>query len=564
MIRDKLCTKPGHPGIIASIFTLLCMLQSFARPLYGDVDNYFIALVANKMFAGDAQDGYILHLHPILCKILECVQALLKTVDCVALVSMLMLLLAIWTTVYIIAKCVRNYYELIVYVLVMLSVILVNDLFHDNYTRWAAFMTAAGMLLLLWCVHKKCCENKYRIITVILLACGMMWRDEAFWVFGPFVALDLLVIVFLKTRKEERYEEVRTLVKIIIAPVACAVFLCLTDGAVRQTEGYHAAILYDDARVAIVDYSMKSWDEVNDQLEGISRNDYESARRWILSDVERIDVEYLQYLGDVGHKKDFELSLQGLIGMQKRVLSVFIDSPHFRYLGPLMGMLFLLGMCMHFPIYNKVQMVLLFLGTDLIFLYLAYVGRAIERGYIPAIYALLSSLAILFLLENQGEKSRFLSGGIVVIFAVLCIGREVLLGNWELGQNLFISKTETGNKYDAWCENDELYIWNAGSYMNGPVQSFAELGKLVPGEVLEHHLIEGAWIYGQVYFQQYLEKIDVANPMEALVERDNTFYVAEDCTYVLRYLQEHFDEKLFATHVGEIDGTSVWEFAIEN
>ena len=560
-MRDKLQCKPKHTGIIASVVTFVCLIQSVVRPLYVDVDNYFISLVANKMFAGEAQDGYILHLHPFLCKLLEGVLFINESADCVLLVSALMLSVAIWAIAYVIASNAKSYYELLVYIVVFFAVVFVGDLFHDNYTRWAAFMTAAGVMVLLWDVHGKRYHRKHQVLAACLLSFGLMWRDEAFLVFIPFVGLDI-VITFLKTAKEERSQLVKQLGKIVAVPVMCVVFLGMVDCVVRQSEPYKEAILYDDARVKVVDYAMKDWEELEDVPEGISQNDYESAIKWILLDTERMDAEYLLRINDAGEKKEFETSLKGVIGMQKRMLSVFLDSRYFHYLGILLILLFLIGLCRNYSVFRKIETILLFVGTDIIFLFFAYVGRAIDRGYIPAIYALLSTLVMLLLTENEEDKTRNIGMCLVVVLSVLAIGREVAFGNWSVGQSIFKAKTDAENVYATWCVDERLFIWDSNSYMLGPVRVFSEQGKLIPKEVLRHHMVAGSWNYGQVYFEQYLESIDAKNPMVALLERESTLYVAEDGEEVLKYLQEHVEENAIVEFAGEIYGNLVWRFSV--
>ena len=561
-MRDKLQCKPKYTGIIASVVTFICLIQSVVRPLYVDVDNYFISLVANKMFAGEAQDGYILHLHPFLCKLLEGVLFINESADCVLLVSALMLSVAIWAIAYVIASNAKSYYELLVYIVVFFAVVFVGDLFHDNYTRWAAFMTAAGVMVLLWDVHGRCYNRKHQCLAAFLLSCGMMWRDEAFLVFIPFVGLDFVITAARET-KDVRISLVKLIGKICVIPVISIVVLTMTNIVFNQMEPYKKAIAYDSARVTVVDYAMKDWYDVCTQMESVTQNDYESAKRWILFDTERIDTEYLMEIGTIGETKAYELSLGGLIQMQKRVLSVFMDSQHFHYLAGILIIVLGISLVLRISWYCRTQVLLLFFGTDLIFLYFAYVGRAIERGFVPAIYGLLASLAILFLAEER-EVCKGGGGVLLVLITILALGREITSENSFTNQSVWNTKAEIENKYEDQCLNDVLYIWNAGSYMNGPVQYFKEKGKLVSQDVLNHHMIEGAWIYGQFYFEQYLKLVGVDNPMAALLEKKNTFYVAEDCSYVSVYLQEHFDEKTTVEQVDEINGIPVWKFYVKD
>ena len=77
---------------------------------------------------------------------------------------------------------------------------------------------------------------------------------------------------------------------------------------------------------------------------------------------------------------------------------------------------------------------------------------------------------------------------------------------------------------------------------------------------MEHNICAGLWIYHQVYFQNYLNRLGIPNPARALLERENTYYVAENEETMLVFLQEHYDEETIASQVGEIEGIPIWKF----
>jgi len=564
MMKEKLQEKPKNPQIIASIITFVCMFISFFRPLYGDVDNYYIALVANKMFAGEGQDGYVLFLHPFLCKIFEGVHSISQSMDCVLIVALLMLLLSIWTISYVISRYVKNYYELIIYHVALFAVVQVCDLFHDNFTRWASFITAAGVIVLLTEIYQKRCDIKWQIWASLLMSCGMMWRSEAFIVFLPYIALEIGISFLFGIEKEKRRAFARVITQNMMLPMACVLVLGISSVVVMNSSKYGDAVDYSQARATVVDYAMKKWDEVTDLPDHITQNDYESVQKWQLMDTERINEQYYLELSEAGSKEAHELSIQGLISMQKQVLSVFIDTPHFHFLGPVMILLFFIGMCMKMPWYRKIQILLLYAGTDLIFLFFAYVGRAIERGYIPAIYALLISICALFLSEKDmhaGKIERVLIVGLLA-FSVFFLGKEVIEEEWTTKQSVFKAAIDAENRYEALGEDEALYIWRVGAYVKGPMQSFVEQGKLMPESFMRHHVVNGAWIYGQLFFEQYLEKNHIQNPMRALLERKNTYYVSENYDTVLIYLQEHYNENTQVRQIGQVEGVPIWQFEI--
>lgn len=52
----------------------------------------------------------------------------------------------------------------------------------------------------------------------------------------------------------------------------------------------------------------------------------------------------------------------------------------------------------------------------------------------------------------------------------------------------------------------------------------------------------------------------ITNPALALLERDNTYFVDEDCKFVCNYLRQSYGKKVSAVKVGKINNITVWKF----
>ena len=85
-------------------------------------------------------------------------------------------------------------------------------------------------------------------------------------------------------------------------------------------------------------------------------------------------------------------------------------------------------------------------------------------------------------------------------------------------------------------------------------------GKLMSQDFMEHHVIEGEWNFNQVYYKNYMNRLGVPNLTQALIEREDTYYVAQNCSSMWTYLKEHYDETVQAVQVDELDGIPVWKF----
>ena len=256
--------------------------------------------------------------------------------------------------------------------------------------------------------------------------------------------------------------------------------------------------------------------------------------------------------------------VQNVIQMQKRVLSVFLDSRQLQYLALIAVVFFFLILISDMAWYYKIEALLLCIGTDLIYLLFVYLGRAIERVYITGLYALLVSMAVLLFTETRKLKICQTS---VAVLAVLGIYYEIVNGNFALNQSVFEARyldydSEEDFGYKNLCQGEELYFWRVGEYVKGPIADFMSQGKLLPTEFMQHHMYDGAWVYGQVYFKQFLAEIEAPNPMRALLERKNTYYVAKDSNSVLTYLQENYNKKTSVVQSGEMNGIPIWEFVV--
>lgn len=563
--RELCQRKPEYPLRWAMGIVVICMLWIFVTPVYsGDNDNYDMALIVNRMLTGEGQDVYISYLNPVLCVIFQIVLRLMPMADCFVLTAQGMLLYAVGVFAYVLALKTKNYFELFGYYSVFLAIVFLQNLFNYNFTCWSAFFAAVGMLVLLLLVHGKIEGKRWSVTSAVLLCLGVMWRYESALLFVPFIVLDLGV-QFLWTVKtwEARKVFMRRNVKILAVPMFSLAVISLLHIGIFYTERYREAKEYDDARSTLLDYPLKAWEEIKDEIPEITENDYNMVSQWILMDVERIDTQFLTEMSESG-RKDTEtgmINLSYILNMQKRIFSVFMNTRTMQYLLGITGVVFVLFILSKQKWYYKIQAVCACLGTDVICMYFEHRGRALERVYLLALYALLMSLVVLLLSwkERRGstyELRHLLMTAIGLFGIVYSVNHTVFAPK----QSVFTTKNYDIETYSADYKAEELYIWSIKEYCKKPMQYFLGDGKLMSSDYLAHNIYAGAWSYGQVYFGQLLEKIGIENPMRELLENENAYYVAEDSQMVLTYLQEHFDENVTVEQVKEIDGIPVWRF----
>ena len=111
--------------------------------------------------------------------------------------------------------------------------------------------------------------------------------------------------------------------------------------------------------------------------------------------------------------------------------------------------------------------------------------------------------------------------------------------------------------YEMTFEDDALYIW-PGWYSAIP-DYFSKQDKLPTQRVIEHNIAIGDWVYGQVYFRDFLSGIGAENPALALLDRPNTYLVEGQEEIFLQYMQEHHGEDIRLEYSHEILGRKVFK-----
>ena len=59
---------------------------------------------------------------------------------------------------------------------------------------------------------------------------------------------------------------------------------------------------------------------------------------------------------------------------------------------------------------------------------------------------------------------------------------------------------------------------------------------------------------------KHLKEVNAENPAKALVERNNTYFVGQDSSFLLEYLREHYDNEIRVKRCGEINVIPIWSF----
>lgn len=69
----------------------------------------------------------------------------------------------------------------------------------------------------------------------------------------------------------------------------------------------------------------------------------------------------------------------------------------------------------------------------------------------------------------------------------------------------------------------------------------------------------GDWVYEQIYFRDFLERIGAPNPARALLNRPNTYLVEGMEEDFVKYMEYHYGGENELEEAGEINGMKVYK-----
>lgn len=527
-------------------FVLFCLTQ----PLYTDIDNYVMSAFVHGLYG---EDNYCYYLNPLLCTIIKWLSFLLPLADNMILVFRtvvfwgfcVLLFLIFQTDVTPLQKMVR------VLCLWMLSAISVAA----NFTVVAAFACMTGTILIGYSIRKK--WTGYGMLGIVFFSAGVMIRVNVGELFIPFVALNIFIIAL---------DNIPYVKKALLWGVVFFVCIGIVMGInvyVSGSETYREYIRYNSARSDILDYPVKEYDQVSEQLanEGISENEYWCLRGYIQFDTDLWTPSRLE--------KASEIVRDG---------NVYKDRPVTAFLGDIakgliqdrwifVQMAGLTFFCISIikkkkKVY-KLGSILVWTGTVSIILFFTFIGRCPIRLYQAILYGAWGCIWTWNGLSDCKEqgigKKYYYSGNVVLLAAAIAMICDFV---YVFPQNIFTAN-KGGDAYRSIEEeNKNVYIWNVSEYNTYMCKSYADKGKLPAKDFLQHNFPAGGWRYGQKSYYDFLEENEIDNLMDKLVNDKNFFVVGDEWTAerVNNHIQEYWEEDGNLEKKNEIDGRGIWEY----
>ena len=305
----KILTKKKVYLIITafSIAGLGFIFGCLFRNAYGLLDNYFISLVINRIYD---IDNYCLHIHPILCFFLGKLSDLMPFAD-VFLLFMRIVLFSetVWLS-YLLLSSTESKPKRIINVLFVLFLILSLNLYTENYTVYASSLIFTGLLTLLLALHNDKNVFIHLPIGTLFVCLGFMTRYQTGLLLVPFLLLEIITTLIDHRNNLQLY--IKKYIRYFAPCIILCIILFVSMTLVKTSDKYSDGFAYDNARVAVLDYPMKEWEEVSSDIPDVTKTEYTAATGWILADTEIINTSLFEKIAEVGSKTQYSLSLKGI------------------------------------------------------------------------------------------------------------------------------------------------------------------------------------------------------------------------------------------------------------
>ena len=546
----------------AIIVALICYaLFSVTGKIYADNDNLMIGVVTSGEYSNDV---YCQYLHPLLCLIIYGLSFIFPTADCFLVITSLFVMIEFSVLTYISLleagdKPLKQWeiQDYIFRIMLICGIVFLStaiNLWSINYTAQTASFVFAGMIgIFVSQKHEK--QEVLYILGIALIVMGFMMRIEAALIFIPYIILVGISEVFSSSDRRQKAEAI---IKVLSPGIIIVVALLISRSVFWSIEPHASSWKYNEVRTITGDFAMKKWTDVAGVIENTDKTEYDSPIVWSIFDTDVLNTEKLTYIAEIGSISRYPLSGEGLMKtlaeMKRRLVATNLQLLLLFVVTALVAIRNLV--CLKNRIY-KYETLLAILGSFIILFYFTFRGRAPLRVWQSVLFAALAVM-ILAVVHDQAEhldtkNTLFMLGISIVLY--FSIGQVIATGELHAPETAFTARINVDeSEYDQTLEEDSLFIWP--SFWQTLAGKYVEKGKMPSRQVLEHNIPLAYWSYGQVYFNDMLDRIGAPNPAKALLERSNTYLVRDPGMdkFVLEYMQAHYGDDLSLEEAGEVNG----------
>lgn len=545
----------NHKVVWSVLIGIVISMPCLFRTAYYYTDNNLISLVVNQYYGAD---NYCIFLNWFLCKLILVIDRMFPYADGYVVICHSFLFVASFWLIYLTFSKTQSIFKR--FILIMLLLIAVNgyvetDISNQNFTIQAAGITLTGIISI-WCGFNSKRKLPYVIMGTVGITLGAMVRVEACLLTMPYFVLHIIFDVICKKDKGK----IKDAVVLTILPVMCMVAVFATNYMVNNGI-YKDAVAFNHYRGVVIDYPVKSLDSIQDELPEISENDYNAIRQHLYGDTDRMNIDFMRKVSSISRGKTvgMDIPIDALVNF---IYADFLLTPIV-----LAFALFLI----HMKIKREriLEILLIVIGSWIISLYFSSIGRMLGRLWIVLLLAGLAELSMIFLCEKNAFQLKIRRNRTMKIaMAVICMGvvglSAIMFVNSKTGFSpAILARTGADeSEFEKLYVDDSLYVWDERTINKDGYGYFYKQGKLETRNFIDHNIPHGDWIYGQKFMEEYYDRIGTHNPVRALLNRENTYYVARDKTAMETYLQENVNPNAYAVQVDTIKGIPIWKFEV--
>ena len=570
-MNKSLTKKQRFIGAL-TITLVLYVLFSISSGLYIYTDNITVGVVTSGMY-GNNQCQY---LHHLLCLVIGLLNPVLPFADVYATLTHVSLLLGIFLISYAFIetafqKPIRKWRvdDMVSAALMALAIVYFTlglKLFGVNYTVQTTAIISEGVIALVYGAKTRK-RRSWIVAATAVVGAGFLQRYEACLLFLPFLALELLTEIVRAKDKAGWFKNNR---RYLLPAIVVIIALLASKAAFMNIEPYKSDAAYNRYRTISEDYPMETYGVTYKDFSEIDHDTYIMVTHWILADTDVINEDTLRKIAEVGSRNDYQYTSQGLkwtLNEMKRVATT--QDVHLMVLLALTALLTLWNILTARGVWLKLESVLCTLGGFVILFYFTFRGRAPIRVWQCVV---ISALTVHVLVMIKGVMDRQSvspvdrkgqPGGVVIFQLLLCVvlyfGVGQVMAHSSVHAPVFPLTARVGaddSAYEATFEEDVLYLWP--NWYSAIPDYFSRQDKLPTQRVIEHNIAFGDWLYGQVYFRDFLSRIGAENPAKALLERSNTYFIEGQEDILLEFMRKHYGDDIQAEYVRKVNGKKAY------
>ena len=553
-------------SLISLVFFLACII--LGRLKYSTNDDTIMNLIAAGAFGESSQ--YLVYNNIIFGYVLKVLYTMIPGVNWYLWSYLIFNLFS----VIVISAVLTDGFSLPVtaFITSALNLLFAYDFYTEiQFTQNASFYAIAGCVLLLSLVLKRKRSIPGIVTSTLLISMGVMARAAGAGIVLPFLGTVMLFIpCFFK-------KELKNALITFAAPIA-AVLICLLANywAYYMNPDWKYFMEWNTIMVEKCDHGNYNfnWDKEAYLEAGFTETDFQLLDQWVWNDTEYFNLDKLRTMQKIGQgtRKD-KLRLDPEVF--KYTFQKLVETPKYGA----SSVVFVLLLLFSLLFLKKRYKLLLVIQTAWIFV-LYYVLTCskrimwrVESGvWLSAILTTVTFIICtgaykdnaLYRLYEKRRKGFSIAAAIVAVLSciVFVCGQYSFFITEKNGQVVY-EPDLTYEKVKAITERDGFYIVDVDTTYGelcGAKNIFDMDRKYL--DYYANFCQIGGWIQPSPIGLYHANVNEIDNPMKALVDRDDVFYIGggERAGYVYVFLNEKYGPGINMEMVDEVCGAPVWRY----